>query len=155
VNSSKQQVRVGTYAASRGPRETQGARESRREARVEVGPRRPKGVAGDCSAVAKRNPCDSGRSPGVGEVRSSTVSCRKYRPGRERSGPRPTSTLAGAYVSEFRRTKKYGIGMRLRGAEDKGYWIGRRLRGAEDKGKGIGRRAREDKKGQEVACAQC
>ena len=32
--------------------------------------------------------------------------------------------LAGAYVSEFLRTKKYGIGMRLCGSEDKGHRIG-------------------------------
>ena len=42
----------------KGMRKTQGARESRREARVEVGLRRPKWFAGDYFAAAKRNPCD-------------------------------------------------------------------------------------------------
>jgi len=42
---------------------------------------------------------------------------------------------AGAYVSEFLRTKKYGIGMRSRD-EDKEYGIGMRSR-AEDKEYGL------------------
>jgi len=53
--------------------------------------------------------------------------------------------LADAYVSEFRRTKKYGIGMRLRGAEDKGNRIGWHSL-AEDKGNGIGMRLRAEEK---------
>jgi len=55
------------------------------------------------------------------EVCSSAVSGRWYQSGRVRSGPRPifTLVLAGAYVSEFLRTKKMDS-MRLSGAEDKG-----------------------------------
>ena len=78
------------------------------------------------------------RSYGNDEVCSSTVSCRWYRPGRARFGPTPTFTfsLAGAYVSEFPKTKstdwyalarrrrqRVRIGMRLRGAEDKEYGL--------------------------------
>ena len=42
----------------KGMRKTQGARESRQDARVELGLQRPKWFAGDYSAAAKRNPCD-------------------------------------------------------------------------------------------------
>jgi hypothetical protein len=88
------------------------------------------------------------RSYGNDEVCSSTVSCRWYRSGRVRSGPWPTftSALAGAYVSEFRRTKSTEsvcacaprtketnrLALARRGPRKR---IGLRLR-AEDKGNG-------------------
>jgi len=72
---------------------------------------------------------------GMTRFAAGDVSCHWYRSGRVRSGPRPTLTLAsaGAYVSEFLRTKKYGIGMRQR--QRQRVRIGMRLRGAEDKEK--------------------
>jgi len=83
--------------------------------------------------------------------------------------PTFTSALAGAYVSGFLRTKKYGIGLRLRAKvkgngsacayaapKDKEVWhrlalahrgqrkrIGMRLRGAEGQMKRIGMRLRD------------